>query len=297
MRISVIIPTYNRKGILAECLSSLFKQSYSKNNFEIIVIDDGSVDETESLVRMKINEADVELRYLKQQNRGPAAARNLGIKNAKGEIILFIGDDIISSPILLEEHIRYHKQCLDEKVAVLGYVTWPPETAITPFMEWLDESGAQFGYRLIKDPENVLYRFFYTSNVSVKREFLLKHGLFDEDFPYAALEDIELAYRLKDKGLRIVYNKDALAYHKHRIDKKIFIKRSKIVGRSMAIFHLKHPELKEEYKVFAKLNLTAVIKKIIWNLPYSIEKIIPKKYLFASYSYMITNYIKQSYSE
>ena len=83
MRISVIIPTYNRKGILAECLSSLFKQSYSKNNFEIIVIDDGSVDETESLVRMKINEADRKLRYLKQQNRDPAATRKFRNKKRK----------------------------------------------------------------------------------------------------------------------------------------------------------------------------------------------------------------------
>lgn len=297
MKISVVIPTYNRKDILIKALDALFEQTYPKDDFEIIVVDDGSTDGTEAVVSKRIVKSPVELKYFKQKNKGPAAARNLGIRNAKREIILFIGDDIISSPTLLEEHIRYHKQYLDEKVAVLGYVTWSKDIKVTPFIEWLGESGAQFGYKLIKDPENVLYRFFYTSNVSVKREFLLRHGLFDEDFPYAAMEDIELAYRLASKGLKIVYNNMAVGYHKHIIDQSSFVKRSELAGWSMAIFHQKYPELKEETKDFAGFNLLAILKIAIWHLPLFMEEFIPKRFLVASYSYMVLSYIRKGYYE
>ncbi len=295
MELSVIIPTYNRKNILKKCLNALFGQTYPGFEFEIIVIDDGSTDGTESIVKEIMEKSPVGLKYFKQENKGPAAARNAGIKNANGKIILFIGDDIISSPTLIEEHIKYHKQYLDEKIAVLGYVTWSKDIKITSFTEWLGESGAQFGYSLINDPENVSYRFFYTSNVSVKREFLLKHGLFDEDFPYAAMEDIELAYRLTGKGFKIVYNSMAVGYHEHIIDQSSFVKRSELVGRAMAIFHQMHPELKEENKDFARFNLLAIIKIAIWHLPLFMEKFIPKRFLVASYSYMVLSYMKKGY--
>ena len=88
--ISVIIPTYNRAGQLKDCLDSLFNQTYK--NFEIIVIDDGSTDCTEDLVR-DLQKEHKNLKYLKQKNKGPAGARNLGIKKARGKIIVFCDDD------------------------------------------------------------------------------------------------------------------------------------------------------------------------------------------------------------
>ena len=296
--ISVVIPTYNREEILKRCLIALFKQTYPKLGYEIVVVDDGSTDGTEELVKSLLNNSPCTLRYFKQENKGPASARNVGIKNAYGKIILFIGDDIIATPTLLEEHIKWHKDYPDDNVAVLGYVTWSPEIKITPFMKWLEESGAQFGYPLIKKYDDVPYNFFYTSNISVKRQFLLKYGLFDEDFPYAAYEDIELAYRLMRvrESLRIVYNEKAGGYHEHHIDQKSFSKRSKLAGRAKAIFHRKHPELRE-----SPGSAISVIKKIrmifIWYSPSFMARLIPKKYLYASYRYMISRYIGRGYQE
>ena len=293
LSLSVIIPTYNRKDILKKCLTAFFNQTYPQNMYEIIVVDDGSTDGTEEMIKTMINDSSYELRYFKQENKGPAAARNVGIRNAKKDLVLFIGDDIITIGTLLEEHVKWHKLHPEENVAILGYVTWSPEIKVTPFMKWLEESGAQFGYPLIKNPDDVSYNFFYTSNISMKRQFLLKYGLFDEDFPYAAWEDIELAYRLTWKDVRIVYNEKATGYHEHETDQKRFQKRSQLVGQAKAIFHQKHPELKESYSCVVRFNLKAIAKIFIWHLPAFMARFIPKKYLHISYGYMISRYIER----
>ncbi|MBU4013908.1 MAG: glycosyltransferase family 2 protein [Proteobacteria bacterium] len=295
LTLTVIIPTYNRKDILKKCLNALFNQTYPQSNYEIIVIDDGSTDGTEESIKSVVRDSPCLLRYFKQQNKGPAAARNVGITNTSGKIVLFIGDDIMATSTLLEEHYNWHKRHPDDNVAVLGYVTWVPGAKVTLFMEWLEQSGAQFGYSLIRDSADVPYNFFYTSNVSVKRDFLLKYGLFDEDFPYAAWEDIELAYRLSGEGLRIVYNSAAVGYHEHQVCRRSFCKRSRLAGRAMAILHQKHPELKERSASIGRLNF--VIGILIWNLPSFMAKLIPREYLYASYSFTISRHVEQGYRE
>jgi len=240
--LSVIIPTYNREDTLKKCLKALFKQTYSKSDYEIIVIDDGSTDGTEATVKAIIEESPVGLKYFKQENKGPAAARNVGIRNAEGEIILFIGDDIISDKSMLEEHIKSHEN-ENENVAILGHIQWSPEMRLTPFLKYLEEQNIQFAYSLIKNPGNLGYNYFYGSNISLKKTFLLKNGLFDESFPYAAYEDVELGYRLQKKGLIIKYNKNAIGYHYHPTNLSKYCKRMEVVGTSMVIISKKHPEI------------------------------------------------------
>jgi len=296
LSLTVVIPTYNRKDILKKCLNALFNQTFPQSDYEIIVIDDGSTDGTEELVKSLLN-GPCMLRYFKQENKGPASARNVGIKNANGKIVLFIGDDIIATPILLEEHSKWHREHPDHNVAVLGYVTWSPNIKVTIFMKYLEESGVQFGYSLIEDSVNVSYKFFYTSNISVKRHFLHKYGLFDEEFPYAAWEDIELAYRLKKFSLQIIYNRYAIGYHNHYVDQRSFAKRAELSGRALSILHGKHPELNKRTNFKEGFDLTAIAKVLIWKFPSFLARLIPKKYLFGSYSYMISHYTKQGYQK
>lgn len=299
MFISVIVPTFNRRRTLKICIESLFDQNYSKDDFEVIVIDDGSNDGTEQLVSLLKIDSPVALRYFKQNRSGPGCARNRGIDNARGDIILFIGDDIIASFDLLREHQRIHSCFSGDNLSVLGYITWYPEIKITNFMRWLEKEGLQFGYPLIKDPGNVPYNFFYTSNVSVKKKFLLKCGVFDEDFHFAAFEDIELAYRLFKAGLRIVYNEKAAAYHKHEVTKADYNKKLRIAGESMAIFHYKHPELKNEFVCADKLRRWEFFKWSLsyfaWRSPFFIENLIPLKLLYRIYRYICWRYISDGY--
>ena len=237
MGLSVIISTCNRKDILRKCLNALFGQTCLKSGYEIIVIDDGSTDGTENAVNEITRKSPVKLRYFKQENKGPAVARNVGIRNANGEIVLFIGDDIIAAPDLLEEHFLWHERYSDNNVAVLGYVTWSPEIKITPFMKWLENGGPQFSFWRIEDKVEVdTQRYFYTSNISLKRKFLLeKNGFFDEEFLYAAYEDNELGCRLKKKGLILKYNKNAIGYHHHFTSLNDACRRMIRVGESSQI--------------------------------------------------------------
>ncbi len=295
LSVSIVVPTYNRKETLKQCLNALFRQTYPKPKFEILVIDDGSNDGTERVIKKLMTNAPVALRYFKQDNKGPAAARNLGIKNAQGEKILSIGDDIIASEILVEEHMKWHERYTENNVAVLGFVTWPPEIKVTPFMKYIGEEGFQFGFKLINNEEDVPYNFFYTSNISLKRDYLLKNGFFDEDFPYAAWEDIELAYRLKKKGLKIVYNKKAIAYHDHVVTQNGYCKRMEISGMSAKIFHGKYPELANPRMQYHAPLYKSFIKFSLWYFFLPFGRVVPKEILYKIYYHVLKSYFQKGY--
>ena len=108
MDVSVIIATYNRKNLLEKSLECLFNQSCSKDKYEIIFIDDGSTDGTEKMINAL--SPPCRLVYLHQDRKGPHIARNLGIENAQGKIIIFIDSDIFAPPNFIDEHMRFHKK-------------------------------------------------------------------------------------------------------------------------------------------------------------------------------------------
>jgi glycosyltransferase involved in cell wall biosynthesis len=211
--LTVIIPTYNRKTLLAKALAAYASQSFSYLIHELLVVDDGSNDGTENMVREFSSRAPFTVRYLRQVNKGPAAARNFGIREASSSVVLFTDSDIIPGRNLVEQHIQWHRQNPGNSAAVLGYVTWCAEVKPTPFMRWYGEDGMLFGYRLIRDQHEVDFHSFYTCNVSLKTDFLRSCGYFDENFKTAAFEDTELGYRLSRHGLRLLYNPQATGYH------------------------------------------------------------------------------------
>jgi glycosyltransferase involved in cell wall biosynthesis len=211
--LSVIIPTYNRERVLAKALEAYVKQSFPEFIHELLVIDDGSTDGTEAMVLSAAERSPFPIRYLRQSNKGPAAARNLGIQEAVSSIILFTDSDIVPQRDFVEQHLEWHRKNPQLNAAVLGYVTWPSEINPTPFMRWYGEEGALFGYGQIQGKREVDFHFFYTCNLSLKLNFLRASGQFDEDFKNAAYEDLELGYRLSKHGLRVLYNAKATAYH------------------------------------------------------------------------------------
>lgn len=226
MEASIIIPTYNRKDTLGRVLTSLFNQTYPKEAYEIIVIDDGSTDNTEAMIEEL--SAPCFLQYLRQEKKGPAAARNYGLQKAKGEVIIFIDSDIMVSPHFIEEHLRYHKEY--DGIVVRGPVirTRSIENPSKERMKLTDISTA----------------FFATGNTSVKRSFLAQAGSFDEDFKEYGWEDLEMGERLKRLGLRVRTNKRAAGYHYqkrvHLIDLPYICAREKARGRTAVLFYRKH---------------------------------------------------------
>jgi GT2 family glycosyltransferase len=142
-----------------------------------------------------------------------SAARNAGWQAAEGPIVLFMGDDILASPRLVEEHLDWHARRGGPDVGVLGHVRWASEIETTPFMRWL-EHGYQFDYPAIEGDEASWFNF-YTANISLPRALLEEVGGFDGDrFPFL-YEDLDLGYRLDRRGFRLLYNRRADAEHLH----------------------------------------------------------------------------------
>jgi GT2 family glycosyltransferase len=239
---SVVVPTHNRLINLLQVLEALESQTDAPQ-FEVIVIDDGSSDRTAEIVPARRSPLAAGFTFRSQSNSGPGRARNLGVSLASGRFVVFIGDDTVPEPRFLAEHARIHRESGDDPLlACLGYTGWPDGERVTAFMDYINDYGLQFGYKLIRDGEIAPFNFFYTSNISIDRRLLAEHP-FDTTFPSAAWEDIELAYRLDRKGLRIRYNAAAITRHYHRMSVDSFARRQYTVGKSGAIFYRKHPEL------------------------------------------------------
>ncbi len=238
--VSVVIPTYRRPEVLLRVLDALARQS-DPPSFEVVVVDDGSGDGT--VARLTAYRPAYPFRFSSQANSGPAAARNAGVAMARGDYVLFLGDDTVPEAGLLAVHAAAHAERRSHPVAVLGYTTWPSDRRVSPFLHHINEYGLQFGYSLIENPESVPFNFFYTSNISLPRRLLVGAGLFDTTFPHAAWEDIEMAYRLTRAGMGIVYRPAAVARHFHDITFASFRRRQEKSGEAAAIFYAKHPEL------------------------------------------------------
>jgi glycosyltransferase involved in cell wall biosynthesis len=237
---SVVIPTFRRPDTLLPVLDALAAQQDAPE-FEVVVVDDGSGDDTPA--RLAAYRPSYPFRFFTQPNSGPATARNRGVREARHETVLFLGDDTVPEARLLAVHARAHAEPRPYPVAVLGYTTWPRDLRVSPFLHHINEYGLQFGYGLIADPDAVPFNFFYTSNVSLPRGLLLEAGLFDTSFPHAAWEDIEVAYRLMQRGMRMLYRPQAVARHHHDITFASFRRRQEKAGEAAAIFYRKHPEL------------------------------------------------------
>lgn len=245
MDCSVVIPTFNRARVLSRTLRSLAcQETGGEVSYEVIVVDDGSVDETQALVGRTERDFPVPLAYFRQENRRQGAARNRGAREAGGKLLIFLGDDTIPTPAFLLEHRRAHRKG-HSRLAVIGYTPWASEIQTTRFMRYIGEQGWQFGFALIEDPQDVPFNFFYTSNISLEREFFLASGGFDEDFKEYGWEDVELSWRLKKAGMQLAYCREAVAQHYHPTSFKSFTRRQRKVGYSAWTFYQKHPELKE----------------------------------------------------
>lgn len=156
------------------------------------------------------------MKYFYQENKGPSAARNAGIKNAFREQLLFLGDDIIAKGNLLEQRPNWHRRNPQEEVAVLGYVTWSPELEVDSFMRWLINGGPQNMFCRIENQVEVKEAgFMEGANLSLKASLLQKAGGFDESL--RLFENLELESRLRDVGMRLLYSKNAIGFHYHRV--------------------------------------------------------------------------------
>jgi len=233
---SVIIPTYNRKSILEKCLEALFDQSYPKNKYEIVLIDDGSADETDKMVAC-LNPR-CRLTYVRNDKRlGLPRCRNKGTDLARGKYIIFVDSDVIVAPEFIQEHLRFHHLYGDGIVnGQLIYIS----------------SLEQVGKKR-KSVWDISLSSFDTANVSVKKEHIRKVGGFDMNLALYGWQDVELGYRLGKIGLKNRKNPKALGYHFRKwadASNLAFLKEKELMrGMSGALYFKKHPCFKVRLSV------------------------------------------------
>ncbi len=305
MQATIIIPTYNRANILKECLGKLLKQNFVKNEFEIIVVDDGSTDETREVISEFEKKSKVPFKALHQKNQGQGIARNYALRYASGKIVVFIGDDILVLPDFVKQHVQYHRRFNKQNEAVLGFVGWDPRLEITPFMDWLANGssvmgkfgGHQFAFEKLEGKTKADYNFFYTSNISLKRSILKRHP-FDSRFSSYGWEDIELGYRLtKKENLILHYNPRAVGYHYHPMDENSLKDRMKMIGKSAHLINKKYPELNKVPSIFKKFVFVLLSNPISLSVFKKIRDISNGKYCTLYYYALSKKYFLEGLKE
>ena len=235
--ISVIIPTYNRREVILECLRDLDRQTLAPERMEIVVIDDGSPDGTLEAVRAAAAGMAVRVICERQENAGASAARNRGIGLANGRILLIINDDTMATPGMLAAHLRLHDDEPDEAIAALGPLAISPKLPDSIYLHLHHDTTLDD----LPDRFDLGWRFFMTFNISCKAALLRRGGVFDTTLKWH--EDVELGMRLSKLGLRILFARDALGFHYHPMDEAKYLRIADHDGKSLSIWYLRDQAL------------------------------------------------------
>jgi GT2 family glycosyltransferase len=203
----VVVPTYNRCASLQRLLDGLARQTYPAGAFEVLIVDDGSEDDT--VAAMERRHTPFARRLLQQPHGGPAAARNLGVEHARGELVLFLDDDVLPRPDVIEAHVAVHRASPD--TVAIGPMYPPPDWPRPAWVRWEEEKLAWQYEAMAAGKFECSPRQFYTANASLPAALFRAAGGFDVRFSRA--EDVELGFRLRDRGARFVFLPDAGVFH------------------------------------------------------------------------------------
>jgi len=245
LSICVIIPTFNRVCELKKVINALYSQKIKPDR--IIIIDDGSDEESINEIRNLIKKEKLLINLIKNvPKKGPSCARNRGIVQSKEDVIVFLNDDTMPrNRFFLKNHldmVMKYPNC-----SIMGPFGKEKKND-TNFLygRWVRQLGIERLYP-VRTGSVLPYRYFCTANVCVRRKYL-NDCLFDENFPYPALEDTDLGYRLFKKGVLLRYNGNSSVNHLHKYTIEKVIERQKMLGESLNYLLKKHPELNQFYQ-------------------------------------------------
>ena len=242
--ISVIVPAHNAAQTIEDCVQGLLQQSVDRALYEIIIVDDGSTDSTPEIAADHPS-----VRVVRQRNAGPAAARNRGAREARGEILLFTDADCVPAGDWIEQ-MAAPFEAADGIVGAKGIYRSDQRALMARFvqLEYEEKYRRMAGYEYID--------FIDTYSAGYRRDVFLENGGFDESFPTASVEDQEFSFRLAQQGLKMVFVPGACVYHLGHADTVTKYVRKKFkIGYWKVLVHSRHPE-----KMIADAHTPQILK-------------------------------------
>jgi len=249
--ISIIIPTFNRSYWLKECLSALCND-IKDAEIELIVIDDGSTDETHDFLNQFNHQPNIQFLLLNQERGGPARARNLGVQLAQGDIICFLDDDSIVQSGWFNELESSFGTIDDKYVAVKGMVNAYQDSTLPKFLE-----------------ENIhVSDSWATNNIVFRKKAFKEAGGFDEGFTFAAWEDLDLGFRLERMGYKRFYNERMVIKHPHEETMEQLKRKFKINGYGYYQFCRKWIKIDPKWIAFMWIERIRVLYYVLPGMKY-----------------------------
>jgi glycosyltransferase involved in cell wall biosynthesis len=239
--LSVAIASLDRRELLHRVLAGLAGQSYPSHRFEAVVVLDGSTDDSWEMVRGL--EMPYRIKLLTQSNRGLAASRNRGAREASHPVVVFLDDDIVPERDFLAEHAGAHQH--GEGQVALGY--YPPILERPSLRGYLQRAWWEDHFRRKAEPDHQwTFVDFVDGNCSMSRRLLFSHGAYDEDFKGSRRQDWEFGMRLLRDGVSFTYLPRAKGWHYLDTSFATGLRNARQEGRWDILFASKHPHLKAQ---------------------------------------------------
>ncbi|NVN98666.1 MAG: glycosyltransferase [Geobacteraceae bacterium] len=243
MLASIIICTYNRSDLLKDSITSIQNQCFPMDQFEIVVVDNNSFDNTRQIFDQLARVSPVPIKYVFEERQGLSYARNSGIEYSVGEIVVFTDDDVIAEKTWLREMLSVFD---NHDVACVGgpiRPIWPFEKPSWLNADWLIEPLSVSEFNSAKDKSYFTGHYPFGANIAFRRDSFNQFGVFSLDLGRQAgrllsNEEIELCQRIEAAGKLIGFAPNAIIYHKiapERLTKQWFYRRFYWQGRSDAV--------------------------------------------------------------
>ncbi len=257
-KVSIVVPTYNAEKTIKDCIESILSIDYK--NYEAIFVDDGSTDNTASIIEEYACKSK-NIRLIRQKHKGPASARNLGVKMSNGKIIFFTDSDCIVPKNWIQEFLKYFFN--NKNIGAVGGSLKP--ASVSSIYELFDQKRREILYGAEKKFVNTLP----TCNLAVRRDVLSRIGGFDESFKHASAEDYDLCIRIRMLGYKILYDPNVFVLHHHSQNLRSLLRKAFIHGKEYIKLERKHK--KNNFSIIKKSLLTSISGPITVLVKYPIS--------------------------
>ncbi len=261
MHVSIVIPTFNRSLLLPQTISALAHQQTTPDlTYEVIFVSNGSSDNSDAILREAVSQYPDKFRYFYiAPTGGPSAPRNVGIRAATGDVVIIMDDDVLPDPDHVLQHSEFHEKFPELHHAAMGELCVPEHMQRDPMSLF-----HAFDYAEVKHLDRLSYLHFWTCNVSLKRQFMLESGMFDESFLY--YEDVLCGHKLAGNGMHLHFWPSARGQHLHQLKPTGLPSKGRFTGRWLYSFseRVPDPEAKRRFGIIAKdIGVPLILKRVL----------------------------------